>query len=378
MEADIQCILSYWDIWYFLAEGKLEYKKTEEGVELPTIPKLPYEVESPKSSPEPLDFDNDSNASSTNSTGFSPVAPQVPTPPDITPLILNETAHTSITIGGQTIKIPISSAQSIGTATQIATVTVAAPHHFAPSLHAQQPSHFGANRNHRRTAKQNRPKQQAKQRVIKFHEYKGPSANKTNNLNNNSTTANAGSFVTTTGPIQNLEGLTPYEVRVQQQQLYLQCQLEVQSHEKAAGPAAAVLVPIRAQPHTPLMQQHQLIQQQPLVVQPPTPLHIEKQDTMNSKLHEQSIRSRPTTPSLALKSPPLTPAAHGHHNSLHISRSLSHLEELKVADLKQELKQRHLTVSGSKPQLIERLRMHQLQQEMSSKQLCPNNFILST
>lgn len=343
-----------------------------------TISKLPYEIESPKSSPEPSDCDNDSNASA-NSTGFQPV--QVPSPPDIAPLLDKGDGHASVTIGGKTLRIPITTSQSFIGSKHL--VTVSAPQNFPSVSHTirqfqQQSSNLGVNRN-RRTAKFNRQKQQSKQRVIKFHEYKGPSFSKS--TTNPNTSAN-GTFITTTGPVTSLDGLTPYQVRVQQQQLYLQCQLEVHSKDTITSP---ILVPIHAQSPNPLVQQqrHQLVQQPHLATpmqlasqqqsmdqQPATPKQPPtlRQHHVNA-VHVQQpegIKSRPVTPSLLLKSP-TTPVSSSMHSALHVTRSLTHLEDLKVADLKQELKQRNLAVSGAKPQLIERLRAHRLQQEMPGK-----------
>lgn len=333
-------------------EGKLEFQKTEEFTEQSALAKVPYEIESPKSdqsSPEPSDCDNDSSSSSAASTGFNP--PQVPSPPDIAPFLTKSTCN-SITVGGKTMSIPITTA-SFMSPSQL--ITVPSPQQFPVHSHLQRPQHpsnFSFNKNNRRTAKLNRPKQQPKQRIIKFHEYKGPTASKSSN---SSASNSLGSFVTTTGPMQKLDGLTPYEVRVHQQNLYLQCQIEVES--KGASPT--VLVPIKTSPGTPLMQ-HPLLQHQHSV-----PQQQEMQEPATPKPSE-TPRSRPVTPSLSLRSPPPALSAGSYHNPLHVSRSLSHLEDLKVADLKLELKQRHLPVSGSKPQLIDRLRSHQLK-EMSGR-----------
>lgn len=324
------------------AEGKLEFHKTEEGVEPAVIPKVPYEIESPKSghsSPEP-DCDNDSNSSSNQSTGFQPTTQQqVPSPPDIAPLLTATQGLTSVTIGGKTLKIPITTQSFIPP--PVTTFTVA-PQTF--SSIQRQPSSFGASRNHRRTTRLNRPnKAQFKPKVIKFHEYKGPPTSKSSNL------GGQGQFVTTTGPLQPMESLSAYQVRVQQQQLYLQCQLEIQSKDSISS---AVLVPIQAPP-TPM-----------IPVPSPAP-QAERQEISPPRHVEVTQNSRPVTPSLSMKSPSM-PQIHNHHKTLQLTRSLSQLEDLKVADLKHELKQRSLAVSGSKPQLIERLRNYQLQ-EMSGE-----------
>lgn len=319
----------------------MEFTKTQDGYQPPFIAKVPYEIESPKSgtsSPEPVDCDNDSNASSSASTGFS----HVPSPPDIMPL-LKQAPH--ITMGNQTLEIPLTAQTLVPSAVPTSTIAAIA----APSAGIQQPifpsatnilsshqqhrlSNSGSSRSNRKQNKLNRPKQQAKQKIIKFHEYKGPSSSKSSS---SSCSSSGGSFVTTMGPLQKLDSLTPYQVRVQQQQLYLQCQLEVQN--KGAS-STALLVPIHA-PVTPMV----------------------NKDYVDIHSPRQMDLSRPVTP--AMKSPP-PPIVTGPQTPLPVSRSLSNLEDLKVADLKQELKQRNLPVSGPKPQLIERLRNHQLQ-EMS-------------
>lgn len=348
-----------------IIEGKLDFHKIEEGVEPTAIPKLPYEIESPKSghsSPEP-DCDNDSNSSgagSTVSTGFGTTA--VPTPPDITPL-LTTPLHTSITIGGRTIKIPVTT-QSFTSRPFTGTIplSVSAPSHHQftsiPQTHKQHPSNFGANRNSRRS-KQSRPKNQMKQRVIKFHEYKGPTTSKSSHTSSGINS----SFVTTTRPVQKLDNLTPYQVRVQQQQLYLQCQLEVKS-KGSLPPTLLLPVQVPTSTATSIIQQQPVSKVTPEFSQPPTPVEQFKADRFDSPATPRH-HTEPPTPSLSTKSPSLS-HINRPHAPLHVTRSLSHLEDMKVSDLKLELRQRNLTVSGPKPQLIERLRMHQMQ-ELSCK-----------
>ena len=311
-------------LFYDVAEGKLEFPKTESTTEEAGSPK------SGQSSPEPSDCDNDSNSSSNTSTGFN--VPQIPSPPDITPLLAKNTC--SVKTGGA-VQIPVT--QSFVTSSL---VTVPQPTTFTAPSHINRSHQSSSSRNNRRTSKQNRPKQPSKQRVIKFHEYKGPPTSKSSNAS----TSSIGSFVTTTGPMQKLDNMSPYEVRVHQQRLYLQCQIEV---ENKNGSMPTVLVPIKTAPNPPVLQQQLSAQQMDMEPATPKPAEL--------------ARSRPVTPSLNIKSPTSLPGSNT-HSHLHASRSLSHLEEMKVADLKQELKQRNLTVSGSKPQLIERLRAHQLQE----------------
>nr|CAG4640792.1 EOG090X04KW [Eulimnadia texana] len=138
--------------------------------------------------------------------------------------------------------------------------------------------------------KKSKPKCQPKPRTIKFHEYKGPpNAQKQQN-----------------SPPAKVE--TSYELLLQQQQLFLQWQLEWQ-HKYPQ-----IILPASQKPQNPAQQQ---------LPNPPPP-------------------SSET---------PATPAVAGG------SKSAARLEEMKVSDLKAELKKRNLPVSGSKPQLVERLRL---------------------
>lgn len=302
-----------------IVEGKIEYPKTEEGVGT-HIPKLPYVIESPKSassSPEPLDCDNESNSSSTGSTGFN--VARIPSPPDIAPLLNNNIHH--ITIGGKTI--PVTSQQAPAMQNTMQTVTVSqqlASTNILTSQPAQRTSSFGAlltRPAYRNKKQQNRNKTQTnKQRVIKFHEYKGPNT-APNNSSKNSYSASGSSFVTTNSPVPKLDGLTPYQVSVQQQQLYLQCQLEVQNPRSQP----AVFVPIPAGSESEIRS-------------PPLAMPMKSPPSVMGNM----------------KSPPPS------HTPLSTTRSVTNLEDMKVTTLRTELKNRSLPISGSKPQLIERLR----------------------
>lgn len=104
-----------------------------------------------------------------------------------------------------------------------------------------------------------------------------------------------------------LSSETSYELLLKQQQLFLQWQLQLQhKYPQIILPAA----------------------QKPI-----------SESTVQSNNATQQSPVTSTTP-----------------DTISTSRLLSRLEDMKVSDLKQELKRRNLPVSGSKPQLIERLK----------------------
>lgn len=101
---------------------------------------------------------------------------------------------------------------------------------------------------------------------------------------------------------------TPYELLLKQQQLFLQWQVSYNLQHKFPKILPAAQKPIQ-----------------------------ENTNQQNNPTQQSPVTS--TTP-----------------DTISTSRLLSRLEDMKVSDLKQELKRRNLPVSGSKPQLIERLK----------------------
>ena len=304
--------------------------------------------------------------------------------------------------------------------------------------------------------KKPKPKSQPKTKVIKFHEYKGPP-----------------NVVKTQAvpPASTPSSETPYHIMLQQQQLFLQWQLEFQSknstsgrpvvvssqqagvdqpatiHVHTASPGAVpVLSPsgvvssaslvntqtsmqgqpqlasppiqtvvqqtvkptqttiIQTQPHVQVHTQLQgqpMVQAQPQVslqAQPgiqvqssgPAPVQVKSpvlakpapivtQLQSSLPVHTPPMQSKPLIqtktiiqgqPSVQLQSiipgkpqqqkttvQRARPVLQNTKNSSgNVNKPLMNLEDMKVADLKAELKKRNLTVSGPKPQLIERLK----------------------
>lgn len=145
-----------------------------------------------------------------------------------------------------------------------------------------------------------------KARTIKFHEYKGPpSAQKSASC----------------GGASNAE--TSYDLLLQQQTLLLQFQLQLQ-HKYPQ-----IILPAQPQP-----------------------------DSASTSAQSQN---QPSPANSAT-----TTAAPAGQAAAETSRLLVRLEDMKVSDLKAELKRRSLPVSGSKPQLIQRLKPYADQHHQES------------
>lgn len=216
------------------------------------------------------------------------------TPPTFLPLAASPASSLS----------PLSSISSPPSTHSAASVT---PRPTAPS--PLQASHLktdapGKDKNRKKSKSS---KSLPKARTIKFHEYKGPpSAQKSSALGATSAA-----------------GETSYELLLQQQQLFLQWQLEWQH-------------------------------KYPQIILPAN----QKPITINSS--ESIAITNPQNMSVTVSSPVCSspPTINNANASDVFMKPLSKLEDMKVSDLKIELKKRNLPVSGSKPQLIERLKPH--------------------
>ncbi|KAG8179549.1 hypothetical protein JTE90_000950 [Oedothorax gibbosus] len=176
-------------------------------------------------------------------------------------------------------------------------------HHMHQHPHTATTNHIKGNSNNN-NRKKTKPKTQPKARTIKFHEYRGPP---------NAPKTSAPSSSTSTVP----ESSSHSELWLQQQQLFLRLQQECS------------------------MQNHAL-------------------PTTNSAPHSSSSTALQKTSGDQIGQPtptPIpTPQLFDSPNSP--QKLLSNFEDLKVTDLRAELKKKGLPVSGSKPQLIKRLRSH--------------------
>nr|CAG4638389.1 EOG090X04KW [Cyclestheria hislopi] len=179
-----------------------------------------------------------------------------------------------------------------------------------------------------RNRKKSKAKCQPKPRTIKFHEYKGPP-----NAQKQQQTSSS-----------NVE--TSYELLLQQQQLFLQWQLEWQhKYPQIILPASQkppnTTTATSASDSTGNTKQVAANLASFLAVAAPGVLTTVPIGTSTTATTSGSNLTT-TTPSQSVASD--------------VTRTAAKLEEMKVSDLKAELKKRNLPVSGSKPQLLERLR----------------------
>ncbi|XP_065210923.1 myocardin-related transcription factor B isoform X2 [Planococcus citri] len=190
-------------------------------------------------------------------------------------------------------------------------------------VHQQQPAP-GKDKNKKKSKSK---VQQQKTRTIKFHEYKGPpSAQK--NSNNSNSSSNSSS---------NSNSETSYDILLRQQQVILQLQLEWQ------------------QKHSQMVSQQQKTAEQnpssPSIISLSSP----SPSLLSQQMMDQSTSPPPPTPPPPPPLPPPPPPPMPSCNT-NVAKPLRNLEDMKVSDLKAELKKRNLRVSGPKPHLIQRLK----------------------
>ncbi|KAI1292150.1 3-phosphoinositide-dependent protein kinase 1 [Halotydeus destructor] len=181
-----------------------------------------------------------------------------------------------------------------------------------------------------RNKKKAKSKIQPKTRTIKFHEYKGPpSAQK--NANHNLASSESS-----------------YELLLKQQQLFLQWQLEWQqkypqlilpatqkfSVDQMQGPKGQSTLLSQSAQTMLLPNKSQLLE----ATHPSAPTSVLSSSSSSSS---SSLMTNNPSPFSRMSLP---------------GKIVSKLEGMKVSDLKVELKKRNLPVSGSKPQLVERLK----------------------
>ncbi len=336
-------------------------------------------------------------------SGSSSAGTEIPAPPDITPLLEKM---------AQANNVPLSGRSFIFTKQTVPSPSFTSP----PSSSAKGVSSSSfSNTNRLNRIKKPKPKSSApKSKIIKFHEYKGPpnvvksqqqqvpaTTSQTPLLQQQPQTqpqaSNAAAAAAAAAISQTCD--TPYHILLQQQQLFLQWQLEYQ-HTKnlpiiiptaggsqplgSSGSEASVTsalagalstsstpTPIPTPPGSvgaptptpPPPPPPPLPLTRPLSV-PATSMAFSSDSgivtsfvvtTATSSLGTASTTT--ATPGMSVSaatatSPTVTPAQQGR-------QKLKTMEDFKVAELKAECKKRGLTVSGPKPVLIERLKNFQ-------------------
>lgn len=233
----------------------------------------------------------------------------------------------------------------------------------------------------RSSKKSSKNKSQPKARTIKFHEYKGPSSCGQKGSAGGSSSASASSSAQSSAE-------TSYELLLKQQQLFLQWQLDLQhKYPQILLPAAPKVAPNSTQvaktgattgtstisigsnkttmSSFPVTTINILNQQLPTSSQQTsatsgnaTPKPVSNHITLAPKIQTEVISKSTESSSMtdSSKTSETAPASPEKTSSAFRSLSLSNIAEWKVNDLKAELKKRSLPVSGSKMQLVERLK----------------------
>ncbi|KAJ8318233.1 hypothetical protein KUTeg_003324, partial [Tegillarca granosa] len=372
-----------------LQDGSISFSRTEPDGPLGNID----EDSTSEGVPSPSQGE-DSNMSD---IGSPPVAPPAPPLPDL----ITATVQTKRTVPLNTLVSPALTKLSPIT-TQSFSVTNVGPITSLGSSLSSKNGNYSGNGINKTRQKKPKPKTQPKSKVIKFHEYKGPpnSSRASNNGNSNSVTVSAST------------NETPYHVLLQQQQLLGPAVAGAVSAQSISSGNVVMTSPVTTSPTTVTVQtdmsntqmspqiQTQVIPQiqntvtpqvqthipqpQPMVntpqqpsasvVQPTTIIHqLPHTQQGQPQVHvqpqiltQQSLPTAQNKPTVTAQNRIINHPAQVQNKTISntvknsvvgtVQKPLSNLEEMKVADLKAELKKRNLPVSGSKPQLIERLK----------------------
>lgn len=357
--------------------------------------------EDSKSSDEGFSPDqtDDSNLSDISSPPIIPPAPELPTSftkalPFSPQIQFGQDSKVTLPQTTQPFSIPQQTANSSGIT--ITAGAFAAGNFVAPRNNVTV-STINSNKSR---PKKPKPKPQPKAKVIKFHEYKGPpnivkstqpvstSSIAAVGLGNPTGAAQTGaqSQQAATKPAHQE---TPYHILLQQQQLFLQWQLEfsqknlnatvivptqkegqpalqtMTSNSSSVGNSSSttgniesstpVSVITQTSPQTvftvtPTNQNQSAAQVQQIRISSPVMTQVKQEPPLGQPQPQMNPNVTPiTNTSKPVKRP--TPTV-----STAPPKQYTSLEEMKVPELKAELKKRNLTVSGAKPQLIERLK----------------------
>nr|CAG4649260.1 EOG090X04KW [Scapholeberis mucronata]SVE93562.1 EOG090X04KW [Scapholeberis mucronata] len=182
-----------------------------------------------------------------------------------------------------------------------------------------------------RNRKKSKQKCPPKPRTIKFHEYKGPpNAQKQQ-------------------PAAPSDVETSYELLLQQQQLFLQWQLEWQ-HKYPQ-----IILPANKPPSSSSLSSGNAPTSIGEVPANLTAI-LSANTVLAAAATPATTATNSTTSSISTIAALPSSSAPSESSTFSASGPRSRLEDMKVSDLKAELKKRNLPVSGSKPQLIDRLR----------------------
>lgn len=189
-----------------------------------------------------------------------------------------------------------------------------------------------SNRNQRKKqAKRSKPKE------IKFHEYKPP----------NEQGSKAGSQPTLGNP---------YNLLLMQQQLYLQLQLLQQQQQQQRIMPEQSSLPPSSNSNT-------------VVTASTTKLPSPTVQTVSVESSPSQSDTKPVSNNSSSTSTGTTTAT---STTMTKTFSISNLEDMKVSELKAELKNRGLHVSGTKPQLVQRLRLAEMKEGVGSVASSPD------
>ncbi|RWS12724.1 hypothetical protein B4U79_02052, partial [Dinothrombium tinctorium] len=222
-----------------------------------------------------------------------------------------------------------------------------------------------------KSRKKSKSKAQPKTKTIKFHEYKVRLLASHSSSNNFKFKGPPNAQKKQSSQSESSE--TSYELLLKQQQLFLQWQLEwQQKYPQIILPAAQKTNSDQGQGSNSQC----LTAAQPLSNLSQTPLILTQNRSHIFSTVESGNNSNSSSNGNANNSSFNVTVMPKQQNSLQISSKVSSkLEDMKVSDLKIELKKRNLPVSGSKPQLIERLKP--FYDELSNNQQKSISVILS-